>query len=52
MQWRMVGLFKPQGKEEQLIQGFDSLLKVGRLISITPHWWLRVFCIKWVSRLS
>jgi hypothetical protein len=43
-------LVGPQGEEEELIDHFDSLLKVTKLIGVTSTWWLRLFCIVWVSR--
>lgn len=42
-------LVDPQGEEEELIDHFDSLLKVAKLIGVTSTWWLRLFCIAWVS---
>ena len=51
MQERIKGLFKSQEEEKELIDDFDSLLKVVRLTYVTTHWRLRLFCIIWVSRL-
>lgn len=41
-------LFDSRGEEAELIQGFDSLLKVIRLTALTPKWSLRVFCVLWL----
>jgi len=49
MSCKIKHLIGPQGEEEELIDHFDSLLKVTKLIGVTSTWWLRLFCIVWVS---
>ena len=49
MQQNALRLFTLQQKEKELIQKFDSILKVLQLICITSDWLLRLFCIVWVS---
>lgn len=44
--------FGLQGAEEELMHGFESLLKVARLMFLTPKWSLRVFCLFWVGLQS
>lgn len=40
--------FNLQRSETELVRGFDSLMKVGRLAILTPKWSLRVFCVFWL----
>lgn len=49
MSGKIKHLIGPQGEEEELIDHFDSLLKVTKLIGVTSTWRLRLFCIAWVS---
>ncbi|KAL9630936.1 MAG: hypothetical protein Q9164_006165 [Protoblastenia rupestris] len=44
-------LFGLQGEEQELMHGFDSLLKVARLILITSKWPLRAFCVFWLREI-
>ncbi|KAL9009880.1 MAG: hypothetical protein Q9173_005127 [Seirophora scorigena] len=41
--------FASSGEEKELILELDSLLKVVRLIIISPKWSLRAFCIFWLA---
>ncbi|KAI4182460.1 MAG: hypothetical protein LQ348_004848 [Seirophora lacunosa] len=41
--------FASSGEEKELILGLDSLLKVVRLIIISPKWSIRAFCIFWLA---
>ncbi|KAI4220278.1 MAG: hypothetical protein L6R36_007733 [Xanthoria steineri] len=41
--------FGLQGAEAELMHGFESLLKVARLMFLTPKWSLRAFCLFWLS---
>ena len=49
MQAKLSRLPDVTSEEKNLIRNFDSLLKVGRLVYVTSHWWLRILCIFWVS---
>ncbi|KAL8987551.1 MAG: hypothetical protein Q9177_003249 [Variospora cf. flavescens] len=49
MSGRLIQTLASQGREAELIQGFDSLLKVARLITISPKWSVKVFCIFWLA---
>ena len=52
MQGKVLRQFDTQEKDNVLIQNFDSLLKVIHLTYATCNWWLRLFCIVWVSPLA
>ncbi|KAL8962600.1 MAG: hypothetical protein Q9193_001015 [Seirophora villosa] len=41
--------FASTGEEKELILEMDSLLKVVRLIIISPKWSIRAFCIFWLT---
>ena len=51
MQGEILRWFDPHQEDKRLIRNFDSLLAVVRLARITSNWWLRLFCIVWVSDL-
>lgn len=49
MSGRLIQTFASQGREAELIQRFDSLLKVARLLTFSPKWLVKVFCIFWLA---